>query len=216
GGVDHVLIDFAPAILRRLQIGDRIQIYSYGMGLRLLDYPNVTVSNCSPALLQRWGIREQDGRFQVPVTHRIPATVMGSGLGKNTVWRGDYDIQLFDVQARNRHRLGSLRFGDFVAICDGDTRFGPAYRQSRITLGIIVHGDSTVSGHGPGVTPLLTGPASCLQPVLDPQANLAVRFNLRALPPAKSYRPLAGHSRQNASLQRERVRSPELSRPGRH
>ncbi|MBD0337346.1 MAG: DUF4438 domain-containing protein [Cyanobacteria bacterium Co-bin13] len=215
GGVDHVLVDFPPAVLRRLQIGDRIQIYSYGMGLRLLDYPNVTVSNCSPALLRRWGLSSRDGRLQVPVTHRIPATVMGSGLGKNTVWRGDYDIQLFDAEARDRNRLGSLRFGDFVAICDGDTRFGPAYRQSRVTIGIIVHGDSTVSGHGPGVTPLLTGPANSLQPFIDPQANLADRFNLRALPPARSYLPLAGHSRSRPAARRS-SRSPELSPLRRH
>lgn len=194
GGVDHVLVDFAPSVLRRLQIGDRIQIYSHGLGLRLLDYPEVTVSNCSPILLRRWGIFPRDGRLQVPVTHLIPSHIMGSGLGKNTVWRGDYDIQLFDAGVRDRYRLGSLRFGDFVAICDGDARFGPAYRQGRVTFGIIVHGDSTVSGHGPGVTPLLTGLGSCLQPVLDPQANLAVRFNLRTLPPASVHRPLVGSS----------------------
>lgn len=191
GGVDHVLVDFAPAVLRRLNIGDRIQIYSHGLGLQLLDYPDVTISNCSPALLRRWGIRPRDGRLQVPITHLIPSRVMGSGTGKNTVWRGDYDIQLFDKGVRDRYRLDRLRFGDFVAICDGDAQFGPAYRQGRVTLGVVVHGDSTVSGHGPGVTPLLTGPGSRLQPVLDPEANLAVRFNLRTLPPAKAHRPLA-------------------------
>jgi hypothetical protein len=101
---------------------------------------------------------------------------------------------------RDRYRLGTLRFGDFVAICDGDTRFGPSYRQSRITIGIIVHGDSTVSGHGPGVTPLLTGSANCLQPIIDSQANLAALFNLRALPPTKAYLPLAGRSDLNLAL----------------
>lgn len=195
GGVDHVLVDFAPAILRRLQIGDRIQIYSYGLGLRLPEFTDIAVSNCSPMLLRRWGLRRVDGRLQVPVTHQIPAAVMGSGLGKNTVWRGDYDIQLFDPVVRRRYRLDSLRFGDFVAVCDGDTRFGPSYRQSRVTIGIIVHGDSTVSGHGPGVTPLLTGPSRLLQPLIDPRANLAICFNLRSLPPARAYRPLAGRSR---------------------
>lgn len=201
GGVDHVLVDFPTPVLRQLQIGNRIQLYSYGLGLRLLDQPEITVSNCSPALLQRWGIRETPQGLQVPVTHQIPASVMGSGLGKNTIWRGDYDIQLFDPGIRRRYRLGSLRFGDLVAIQHGDTRYGPSYRQSRVTIGIIVHGDSTVSGHGPGVTPLLTGSSSHLQPVYSPQANLAVLFSLRTLPPARTYRPLA--NRENSHKTRK-------------
>lgn len=201
GGVNHVLVDFPPTVLRRLRIGDRIQIHSCGLGLRLLDYPEITVFNCAPALLDRWGLRELDGRLRIPVTHLIPAAIMGSGLGKNTVWRGDYDIQLFDSDVRRRYRLGSLRFGDMVAIQHGDARFGPSFRQGRITIGIVVHGDSTVSGHGPGVTVLLSGPMQQLQPVHDPRANLAVLFGLRALPPARSYRPLAATSTRLAHIE---------------
>jgi hypothetical protein len=190
GGVDHVLVDLAPEVLRQLRIGDRLQIYSYGLGLQLLDYPDIRVSNCSPALLQRWRLMPTHRGLQVPVTHLIPAAIMGSGLGKNTVWRGDYDIQLFDPEIRRRYRLDTLRFGDLVAIAQADTRHGPSYRQNHVTIGIVVHGDSTASGHGPGVTPLLTGPAARLQPIFDPQANFAALFNLRSLPPARAHRPL--------------------------
>ncbi len=207
GGVDHVLVDFPPAVLQRLQIGDRIQINSYGLGLQILDYSEINVTNCSPLLLQRWGIRENNRRLQVPVTHRIPAKIMGSGLGKNSVWRGDYDIQLFDPQVRARYRLETLRFGDFVAIYDGDTRFGPSYRQSRITIGIVVHGDSTVSGHGPGVTVLLTGSANRLQPVVNSHANLAALFNLRLLPPARAHQPITATSNLKLTLNVEPAQS---------
>jgi Domain of unknown function (DUF4438) len=198
GGVNHVLVDFAPAILRRLRIGDRIQIDSCGLGVRLLDHPDVTVLNAAPRLLHRWGLVERDGVLHAPVTHLVPAALMGSGLGKNTAWRGDYDIQLADARAVRRYRLGSLRFGDLVAIVDADTRFGPIYRQGRVTIGVVVHGDSTASGHGPGVTALLTGPIHRLRPLHAPQANLAVTFGLRALPPARSYRTLAGQSAAGA------------------
>jgi hypothetical protein len=201
GGVYHVLVDFPPAVLRRLRIGDRIQIYAVGLGLRLLEYPSIHVFNCSPALLHAWGIGSVGQRLQIPVTHGVPARIMGSGLGKNTVWRGDYDIQLFDPATRRRYRLDSLRFGDMVAILDGDVRFGPAYRQGWVTIGVIVHGDSTASGHGPGVTPLLTGPMALLQPVLDPRANLAEIFGVRSLPPARRYPPLVGR-RDTAALPR--------------
>jgi hypothetical protein len=201
GGVNHVLVDFPTAVLVRLQIGDRIQVTSIGQGMRLLQHPSVAVLNCAPRLLARWGMRVRDGQLQVPVTHRVPAQLMGSGLGKNTAWRGDYDIQLADRATRQRHRLGSLRFGDLVAICNGDTRHGPSYRQRRVTIGVIVHGDSTVSGHGPGVTPLLTGPAGLLVPVLDRGANLAAIFNVR---------PLAAPTQRATLPERDRRRHDSL------
>lgn len=179
GGVNHVLVDFPTDVLRRLQIGDRVQIVSHGQGLRLTGHPRIDVLNCAPRLLRRWGLLEREGRLHVPVTHLVPARIMGSGLGKNTAWRGDYDIQLADRATRARYRLGSLRFGDMVAITDADTRRGPVYASGRVTIGVIVHGDSTVSGHGPGVTPLLTGPAALLRPVHDARANLAEIFGIR-------------------------------------
>jgi hypothetical protein len=198
GGVDHVLVDFPKAVLRQLRIGDRIQIDSFGQGLRILGHPEITVLNSSPNLLKRWGLKVSSTRLQVPVTHCIPAALMGSGLGKMTAWRGDVDIQLFDEDTRRRFRLNTLRYGDMVAILHGNSQFGPAYQQGRTTIGVIVHGDSTVSGHGPGVTPLLTGPSHCLQPIRDEQANLAQIFDLRRLPPAKAYLPLANRRLQKA------------------
>jgi hypothetical protein len=182
-------------VLLRLQIGDRIQIYSCGLGLRLIDYPDVTLSNCAPSLLRRLGIVESDGRLIVPVSHRIPARIMGSGIGKNTPWRGDVDIQLFDPAIRRRFGLDTLRFGDLVAICDGDARFGPSYRQGAVSIGVVVHGDSTVSGHGPGVTVLMSGPASILSPLLYPRSNLAALFRVRDPVPLRRYLPLTGQQR---------------------
>ena len=128
---------------------------------------------------------------------------MGSGLGKNTAWRGDYDIQLADRAARERYRLGSLRFGDFVAITDADTRRGPSSRQGRVTIGVIVHGDSTVSGHGPGVTPLLTGPAELLRPQRAADANLAAALGVRQPVPARERLTLAERDRRQRCRLRE-------------
>lgn len=190
GGAEHVLIDFPTSVLKRLCIGDKIQIYSYGLGLRLIDHPKVNIFSCSPRLIEHWGLRTSAGRLQVPITHLIPALIMGSGVGKSNAIRGDYDIQLFDPRIRRQFRLGSLRFGDFVAIIHSDTKFGPSYRKGAITIGIVVHGDSTVSGHGPGILTLLTSTGSHIQPVLNPEANLAIVLGIRKLPSAKLYRPL--------------------------
>src|SRR6185295_9347562 len=203
GGVNHVIVDFPTPVLLRLQIGDKVQILAHGLGMRLMDHPRIEVLNCSPRLIARWGLRERDGRLEAPVTHLVPSRIMGSGLGKNTAWRGDYDIQLADRATRERHRLGSLRFGDLVAITDADTRHGPLYRAGRVTLGVIVHGDSTVSGHGPGVTPLLTGPASLLRPVHAPQANLAEVFGVRRAVPPRAQPTLSERARRQRCVLRE-------------
>lgn len=79
---------------------------------------------------------------------------MGSGLGANTCHSGDYDIRLFDSHVVKKHRLSTLRFGDIVAIVDADHSYGRRYYEGAISIGIIVHSDSTMSGHGPGVTTL--------------------------------------------------------------
>jgi len=195
GGVNHVLVDFPTGVLRRLQIGDKVQINSIGQGMMLVDHPDVEVLNCAPRLLALWGIVERNGQLQVPVTHFVPAQLMGSGLGKNTAWRGDYDIQLADRALSRRYRLGSLRFGDLVAICDADVRRGPSFRQRRVTIGVIIHSDSTVSGHGPGVTALLTGPIEVLRPARDPRANLAEVFQVRPIAAPIERMTLAGRDR---------------------
>ncbi len=199
GGINHVLVDFPSRVLARLTIGDRIQIRSHGLGLGLPGVPEVEVLNAAPSLLRRWPVTIRDGRVRVPVTHLIPATMMGSGLGKNTAWRGDYDIQLADPELRRRHRLGSLRFGDMVAIADTDVRRGPSRRGGRITVGVVIHGDSTVSGHGPGVTALLTGPIERLAPYRDPAANLAAIFGVRTPAPPRQRLPLAGRNPRDSA-----------------
>lgn len=190
GGVNHVLVDFAPHILRRLRNGDKIQIYACGLGVRLLDHPHITVMNASVRLLRRWGLKAEGERLAVPVTHYIPSAIMGSGIGRHNAVQGDYDIQLFDPEIVRRFRLDRLRFGDFIAIADADHRFGRAFRSRCISIGIIIHGDSTVSGHGPGVVTLLTGERRWLLPRRDSRANLAEALGLRRLPPAREHATL--------------------------
>jgi hypothetical protein len=190
GGVNHLLVDFDHKALLRLNIGDRVQIYSCGLGLRLKDHPEIAVTNCAPSLLRRWPLRSRGSILEAPVTHRLPAAIIGSGLGKDSVWRGDVDIQLFDKSTRRRYGLETLRFGDLVAIMDSDARFGAAWRGGRVTIGVVVHSDSTVSGHGPGVTALLSGPISCLRPVAEPRANIAFLYERRSFSPAKARTPL--------------------------
>jgi hypothetical protein len=179
GGIDNILIDFPLAVMKRMSIGDKVQVYAYGVGLRLTEHPDIAIWNCSPRLIGRWGLHMDHGRIRAPVTHTVPARIMGSGLGRNNTVKGDYDIQMSDPAATRRHRLGTLRFGDLVAITDADNRFGRSHREGFVTLGVIIHSESTVSGHGPGVVTLLSGPAERFALVRDPAANIANYLNIR-------------------------------------
>jgi hypothetical protein len=179
GGVNHVLLDFSEPVLRRLRIGDRIQVYALGAGLRLPDFPDVSLFNCDPGLLRRWGVCANSGTLAVPVTHRLPARVMGSGLGHGSVQRGDYDIQLFDPVFTRKYALNRLRFGDLIAIENADVRHGRAFHSGFVTFGVVVHGDSTVSGHGPGVVSLICGPQRYCRALKNRMANLAVVLGIR-------------------------------------
>jgi Domain of unknown function (DUF4438) len=178
GGVEHVIVDFSPEVMRRMTIGDDITVWSCGLGLRLLDAPDVRVFNLDPELLHRMGIEVRGGRLRVRVARIVPATVMGSGLGRSTVVRGDYDIQTFDDELAAKYGLRELRLGDVVAIRDADNSYGRVYRSGAISVGMVVHGSSFVAGHGPGATTILTSSRGEIDVEIDPDANLANYFGI--------------------------------------
>lgn len=173
GGIDHVLIDFEPEILEDLVIGDKIQIKSYGCGLRLTDFPGLKLMSIDPDLLgvMNWK-PEGENRLEVSVTHLVPARIMGSGIGHSHSYSGDYDIQLFDRPTVEEYGLHDLRIGDLVAITDADASYGRIYRTGGMVLAVIVHSDCVVAGHGPGAMVIMASPQGEIVPRIDPEANL--------------------------------------------
>ena len=125
-----------------------------------------------PDCFEKWVTESRDGKLVVPVTHKVPAGVMGSGLGRDNAFRGDYDITMFDPQIVAEHGLDTLRLGDLVAIMDADATYGRYYNTGSVTIGIIVHGNSIIAGHGPGVTCLLSSRSGAIDPVIDSGANI--------------------------------------------
>jgi len=180
GGIEHVLIDFKPETLDKLLIGDRILIKAYGVGLKLLDFPEIKLANIDPCLLDAINPQVNGEKLEVPVTHIIPAAIMGSGLGANQVSTGDYDIQLFDENVVKQFGLEDLRLGDLVAIIDADHSYGRIYRQGAVSVGVVVHADCVTAGHGPGVTSLFTSASGKIIPQINQMANLASLLKLRA------------------------------------
>ena len=118
-------------------------------------------------------IQKPTGVIEVPVTTIVPAVCMGSGVGAAHSARGDYDIMTSDQETVKKYSIDKIRFGDFVALMDHDNRYGRAYRKGAVTIGIVVHSDCLKSGHGPGVTTLITCASSLIKPVIDPYANIA-------------------------------------------
>jgi hypothetical protein len=180
GGIEHVLVDFSVEVLENLLLGDRILVKAYGTGLKLMDFPDIKVLNMDPGLLEAWNLQPRGDKLEVPVTHIVPAAIMGSGLGANQVNSGDYDIQLFDEAVVKQYELESLRLGDFVAIIDADHSFGRIYRQGAVSVGVVVHSNCVTAGHGPGVTTLMTSPNGKIIPKISRKANIANFLKLRS------------------------------------
>jgi len=179
GGIEHVLVDFQPETLEKLMLGYKVLVKAYGVGLKLLDFPGVKVMNIDPRFLEALDPKPNGDKLEVPVTHIIPAAIMGSGLGANQTYSGDYDIQLFDEVTRREYDLEDLRLGDLVAIIDADHSFGRIYRKGAVSVGIVVHTNCVTSGHGPGVTTLFTSSSGKIIPKIDSKANIASLLKLR-------------------------------------
>jgi hypothetical protein len=179
GGIEHVLVDFPTATLEKLLLGDKILIKSFGVGLKLLDFTDTTIMNMDPRFLKALNPKPRRDKLEVPVTHIVPAAIMGSGLGQNHTYSGDYDIQLFDEKVVEQYGLEDLRLGDVVAIIDADHSFGRIYRQGAVSVGIVVHTNCVTSGHGPGVTTLFTSAKGKIIPRIDGKANIASLLKLR-------------------------------------
>ena len=108
-----------------------------------------------------------------PGPRRLPLPAGRPDLGHADPASGDYDITTQDEATVRECGLDRLKLGDFVAITDADNTFGRHYLKGAVTIGIIVHSDSVMSGHGPGVSTLLSSRNGILTPVLRKNANIA-------------------------------------------
>ncbi|MBI5756076.1 MAG: DUF4438 domain-containing protein [Nitrospirae bacterium] len=179
GGVEHVIADFDDAALEKFTQDDKALIRAYGQGLSLIDYPEIKIFSLDPAVLKKMGIvAAADGKIDVPVTAIVPGMLMGSGLGHNDVYKGDYDIQTSDSEAIKKYKLDRLRLGDFVAIQDHDSSYGWTYRKGAVTVGIVIHTDSHLAGHGPGVQTIMTSCKGLIAPRIEPDANLGIYLKI--------------------------------------
>jgi len=93
----------------------------------------------------------------------------------------DQDFMTGDRAEMARLGLDRLRLGDVVAVRNQDHTWGRGYYEDAITIGLIIHGDSAWTGHGPGVLDLMSSRQPAIVTTVDPQANIAWRLGLRDL-----------------------------------
>jgi len=174
GGINHVLIHFNQEVKESLAIGDKIQVKGWGNGLVLEDYPEVRAYNIDPALFEKISIEEKDGKLFFPVKAVVPGYLMGSGAGSGNPAGGDYDIITNDKALIGKLGLDKLCIGDFVAIENHNDSFGlGGYVEGAVTIGVVVHGDCIITGHGPGVTVILTSHKDFIIPIINEKANIS-------------------------------------------
>lgn len=173
GGAERVLVHFPKKVVDRLCPGDTILIRACGVGLRLSDYPGITVANTSPKLLKALNPSEKNGRVRVPVAKIIEGKLAGAGVGSTNPHTGDFDIQTSSPEAVKEYNLDALRLGDLVAVLNYDATYGARWHPKAITVGVVAHGASRRSGHGPGLNVLLTAQNEGVEPILTRKGNLS-------------------------------------------
>jgi len=121
----------------------------------------------------------------VGVRVTVPSRLAGNGIGRPAAaW--DLDLQLpppgpdgaggpaLSDPASGDPASSGIALGDLVAVSDLDVRYNMGYRRGWMTVGIVVHGASPQPGHGPGITPLLTGPAAALRVHADAAGHVGL------------------------------------------
>ena len=173
GGINHVLAYFSDEDLLNMAIDDIVLIKAQGQGLAIDGFPDVICSNIAPDLLCKLGIEEKNGTLEIPVAFEISPELKGSGIGSISSHSGDFDITTGDSRAVEVHSLQELRFGDIILLRDIDSSYGHEYLKDAVTIGVVVHGDSPVMGHGPGVTTIMTCKIGKIKGRVSPDANIA-------------------------------------------
>ena len=176
----RLLVDLSDEANNLLCVGDSIQISAYGRGLAFVDYPQIELKKCSPDLINNLPLEEANGKIRVPVAMELPPRIMGSGAELNSEFV-DQDLMSGDRELMAELGIDQMRLGDLVVIPNADHRWGRGYREGAVTIGLCIHGDSIMTGHGPGILALITGAEPVIDWVIDDKANIANYLNIREL-----------------------------------
>jgi Domain of unknown function (DUF4438) len=178
GEAGRVIVALSQGDLARLRPGDEVTVRACGQGWRPPGLPAaVSIMNVDPGLLGELPVSlpggdsaGDDAAVTVGVRVELPGKLAGNGIGRPAAgW--DLDLQL---RRSGPAAAGDLRLGDLVALTGIDARSNMGYRRGWVTIGVVVHGGSPLPGHGPGITPILTGPATALRAAADAEDHVGL------------------------------------------
>ena len=167
----RLLVDFPAETLESLTVGDSVQIRAVGRGLKLESHPGIEFKKTSPTLARALPLDTDGDRVTCAVAAELPPRVMGSGAELNAEFV-DQDLMSGDRALMAELGIDRMRLGDLVGIRNVDHRFGRTYRPGWVAICLCIHGDSVMTGHGPGILTLITGPAERLDFHLDSDTNI--------------------------------------------
>jgi hypothetical protein len=178
------MIWFPENVMAELSVNDEVQVAARGVGLRIEGFEDVRINKLDPELLERIGIEIENDQLVVPVVKKIPGHIMGSGLGmgRMILETVDYDIQTTDPATVEEYDLKTLRIGDLVAIEDHYDYYGRGRYEGAMTIGVVIHGWSDISGHGPGLDPIISALPGRVDIKIDPDANIAYYLGIKEKP----------------------------------
>lgn len=176
----RILVQFSKDTHELLAPGDKIQILTKGRGLQLTDHAGIEFKKMSPTLFHAMGITESSsGRIHVPVAMELPIRIMGSGAELNAEYV-DQDLMSGDRALMAELGIDQMRLGDLIAIRHADHHFGRSYREDAVSICLCIHGDSVMTGHGPGILTLITARSGCIDFSIDASANISNHLSIGA------------------------------------
>ena len=165
------LVHFKQKTLDKICVGDQIDIITHGRGLKLLDFPEIEIKKIDPKLLKSMNLKIIDKRLIIDVAIELPIRIMGSGAELNSEYV-DQDLMSGDRSLMKKLKIDQMRLGDLIVINHADHRWGRSFKKEYISIAICIHGDSVMTGHGPGIMTIMTGKRKDLGWNINKNANI--------------------------------------------
>ena len=165
------LIHFEQNILEKICVGDQIDIITHGRGLKLLDFPEIEIKKIDPNLLKSMNFKVVNKKLIVDVAIELPIKIMGSGAELNSEYV-DQDLMSGDRSLMKKLKIDQMKLGDLIVINHADHRWGRSYKKDHVSIALCIHGDSVMTGHGPGIMTIMTATKKNLVWKINKNANL--------------------------------------------
>ena len=165
------LIHFEQNILEKICVGDQIDIITHGRGLKLFDFPEIEIKKIDPNLLKSMNFKVENKKLIVDVAIELPIKIMGSGAELNSEYV-DQDLMSGDRSLMKKLKIDQMKLGDLIAINHADHRWGRSYKKDHVSIALCIHGDSVMTGHGPGIMTIMTATKKNLSWKINKNANL--------------------------------------------